>query len=139
MTRPGRPLRTRTRPGLLGMSDGVLASCLSSERPAHPWRSMTRLTTRRGPCRRRLREASLTNLSGSLRVIARGRDEHGLRERVVAVVGEGEEHLTGALRQRDRPAAPTQDHPRGLAALASHFHLAPLDTHPEPRAQGLER
>src|SRR6266540_2882730 len=76
----------------------------------------------------------------ALRSVIRGTsDKHGLGQRVVTVMGEGEEHATGALGQGDGAAAPVEDHRRRLAALAPHFHLPPAHTHPQSRAQSLER
>src|SRR5712692_1719393 len=65
-------------------------------------------------------------------------DEHGLGERVVAVVREGEQHPAAPARQADLARAPPEDQHGGLALLAAHLELAPPDAEPQPPAERLE-
>src|SRR5713226_4142952 len=98
------------------------AACSLPNSPAHPWRSMARLSTR---------------LPAPLRFIRGISDEHGLGQGVVAIMREREQHAPGPLGQG--PAAAGEHHHRRLSPLAPHLELLPLDPHAKPRAQRLER
>src|SRR5216683_1971935 len=87
MTNPGRPFSTWTDPaigpaGPAGAAGGASAESLPAISPAQPW------TTRASPS---------ATLAAPRLVIGAVPDQHGLRHRVLAVVGEGEEHPGAAL------------------------------------------
>src|SRR5215831_16699465 len=73
------------------------------------------------------------------RVIGRIAEQHGLRERVVAVMREREDYAGRALGERDGAALSGEHDGRSLTALAAHLDLAPLDPHAKACAQRLER
>src|SRR3989442_15166337 len=58
-------------------------------------------------------------------------DEHRLRDGVVAVVAQGQEHAVGAPRARDLARAAAEHEDRRAAALAPHLELAPAHAEPE--------
>src|SRR6266851_8237513 len=128
MTIPGRPFSTWTDPaigpaGPAGAAGGASAESLPAISPAQPW------TTRASPS---------ATLAAPRLVIGAVPDQHGLRHRVLAVVGEGEEHPRAALGEGDLARAAGEHHGGGLAALAPYLELAPLHPHAKARAEGLE-
>src|SRR5437879_3068739 len=128
MTIPGRPFSTWTDPaigpaGPAGAAGGASAESLPAISPAQPW------TTRVSPS---------ATLAAPRLVIGAVPDQHGLRHRVVAVVGEREEHLPAALGERDLARAARELHGGRLAPLPPHLELAPVHPHAQPGAEGLE-
>src|SRR5215469_13790865 len=132
MTRPGRPFSTWTVPpgtapgapaGGAPDAGGASADSLPPISPAQPW------TRRARP---------ITRLPRPRLVIGGVSDQHGLRHRVVAVVGKREEHPPASLGLRDRATPAAQHHGGRLPALAPHLELAPLHAHAEPGAERLE-
>src|SRR5262249_61583731 len=77
--------------------------------------------------------ATLASRRTAVRLIV---DEHRLRERIVAVVREGEQHVVPASRQADLARAAVQHQMRRLTALATNFEIPP--SHAEAQA-GAER
>src|SRR3984893_5147840 len=127
-TIPGRPFSTWMDPvigpaGPVGATAGSSAESLPVISPAQPW------TTRASPS---------ATLAAPRLVIGAVSDQHGLRHRVLAVVGEGEQHLHAALGERDGARAPGERHGGSLTALAPHLELAPVDPHAQAGAEGLE-
>src|ERR1700737_1781484 len=72
------------------------------------------------------RASPSTTVAGARLVLGPGPDQHGLRHRVLAVVGEGEQHLHAALGECDGARAPGERHGGSLTALAPHLELAPV-------------
>src|SRR4029078_10166581 len=64
--------------------------------------------------------------------------QNRLRQRIVTVVGQREQHPAAALDQADLPGPPREDEGRCLLALAAHLQLAPPHAHLRSGAQGLE-
>src|SRR6185295_14357778 len=128
ITIPGRPFSTSTEPaigpaGPAGAVIGASAESLPAISPAQPW------TTRASPS---------ATLAAPRLVIGAVPDQHGLRHRVLAVVGEREEHPRAALGERDLARAAGERHGGSLTALAPDFQLAPVHSHAQARAEGLE-
>src|SRR5262249_40103555 len=80
-----------------------------------------------------------TRLLTARRAIEPIADQHGLRDRIVAVVRERHEDAIAAPGAGDRAAGAAQHHRGRSAPLAPHLELAPGDAHREPGAQRLER
>src|SRR5258708_23495141 len=128
MANAGRRVSTWTEPaiaraGPAGAAGGASAESVPAISAAQPW------TTRASPS---------ATLAAPRLVIGAVPDQHGLRHRVLAVVGEGEEHPGAALGEGDLARAAGEHHGGGLAALAPHLELAPVHPHAQARAEGLE-
>src|SRR5689334_17490480 len=78
--------------------------------------------------------ATLTSRARAIRLIVH---EHRLRERVVTVVRQGEQHVVTAARQAQLSCASMQDEPRRLAAVTAHLEVAPAHAEAQPGAQRL--
>src|SRR6266545_5628318 len=130
MTSPGRPFSTCTLPpgaavrgaGMAG-AGGASADSFPAISPAQPWTRRARPTTR---------------LPGPRLVISGIIDQHGLRHRVLAIMGQREQDAPAALGERDRAALAVQGHGGSLPALAANLELTPVHTHAEPGAERLE-
>src|SRR5258708_13806937 len=128
MANAGRRVSTWTDPaigpaGPAGAAGGASAESLPAISPAQPW------TTRASPS---------ATLAAPRLVIGAVPDQHGLRHRVLAVVGEGEEHPHAALGERDGARAPGERHGGGLTPLAPHPRPPPVHAHAQAGAQGFE-
>src|SRR3972149_870950 len=64
--------------------------------------------------------------------------EHRLGERVVPLVGQGQEHPLATAGAADLPRAAGEHEDRRLAPLAPDLELAPAHAEPEPRAERLQ-
>src|SRR5438445_1392933 len=78
--------------------------------------------------------ATLTSRRSPVRVIVH---EHRLRERVVAVVGQGQQHVTAAAGQTQLARAAVEHQARRLAALAADLEIAPAHAEAQPAAERL--
>src|SRR5207249_1336483 len=113
-TRPGRPGRAAMWPrGVCGGNSTA-------------WVAQPNRTS--GPA------ATLTSRRSPVRVIVH---EHRLRERVVAVVGQGQQHVTAAAGQTQLARAAVEHQARRLAALAADLEIAPAHAEAQPAAERL--
>src|SRR5688500_17303490 len=131
MTKPGRPFSTCTVPpgtGVRGVgvagAGGASAESFPVISPAQPWTRRARPTTR---------------LPGPRLVIRGVADQHRLRHRVLAIVGEREQPTGATLGQGDGGARAVERHGGGLPTLAPDLELAPAHAHAETGPERLER
>src|SRR5262245_20180930 len=64
--------------------------------------------------------------------------QNRLRERIVTIVGQRQQHPAPALAQADLPGSAGQNERGRFLALAAHLELAPVHAHREAGAQRLE-
>src|SRR4026209_1988345 len=123
ITRPARPFSAWTSPFAVLAGGTSVVSAGSSP-----------VITPAQPDERRARP--IPRLARPRLVIGGVGDQHRLRHRVLAVVGEREQDAPTPLRLGALPTPSAQHHRRGLAAFAAHLELAPVHAHAEPGAQG---
>src|SRR5262245_25785794 len=125
ITRPARPFSAWTSPFAVldGGASVVSAGSLPVISPAQPDERRAR---------------PIPRLARPRLVIGGVADQHRLRHRILAVVGQREQDAPASLRLGDLPASAAQHHRRRLTPLPPHLQLSPVHAHAEPGAQGLE-